>query len=181
MSNKAPILTASRILDGSRVAQAADDTPVTGWPTTDPFIIVFQIDEGAGPWTANYRVDWQDDTDGSGYTELVTSGELIRGPGTVLTDGGAVTSGERACTATGGGGSTWQDGLELDGSSQTGSYQILDEYYTEFHVVVDPQNADYHTYSFRLYDATDGAEIDIAAATITFAAPPNPRRVFIIS
>ena len=55
LATRPPVLIASRILNASRVAQAADDTDVTGWKKTNEFIVVFQLDEESCCYSYNRR------------------------------------------------------------------------------------------------------------------------------
>lgn len=172
MATQDPILTASRILNSSRVAQAADDTDVTGWDIENEFIVVIQIDEEKGPWTADYKIQWMDVTDTSGYSDLAASGELAWGTDTDLANGTDVLIGEKACTNTPGR-SGWANGIEIEGATNTGSYALSDEDYTEFHCAVNPAGADHnHKYRFRLYDDTNSVEVGVASAEITVINTP---------
>ena len=95
-----PVLIASRILNASRVAQAADNTGVTEWKKANEFIIVFQLDEAKGPWTAAYKLQWK--VAGGTYADLAATGAIKWGTVTDLVNGNAVVIGEKACDATDG-------------------------------------------------------------------------------
>lgn len=169
LTSAAPILYASRILNASRVAQAADNTGVAGWTKTNEFIVVFQLDEEKGPWTAAYKLQWRNDTDSptGTYNDLASTGEIKWGSATDLANGNAVVIGEKACTATGASGSTWQDGWEVEGASTSSSLALKDEYYTEIQFACnssDAHNGD--AYSFQIYDATNSAVVGTASAKL---------------
>jgi len=167
MSAKNPNLQASRILNATRVAQAADDTPVTDWSLSAPFIVVMQLDETAGPWTATYKIRWRR-TLGT-FADLGATGEMKTTTATDLTNGNAVTIGEKACTNTPSG--PWQDGEEVEGTGTADSITLQDEDYTEVHFAVDPADAnDFQEYEFEIYDVTNGAAIGTAEATLTTGA-----------
>jgi hypothetical protein len=154
------------------VALAADNTDVTEYNKANPFIVAFQIDEEKGPWTAQYDLRWRNVTDGGSFAVAGNTGEIRwASTGTVsLNNGNAVTIGEKACSATGGSGSTWQDGEEAIGTYQTNSINLADECYTECHIGANPANAlAGKQYEFQLYDSTNSAAIGTAAAKITIA------------
>jgi len=164
-----PVLVASRILNASRVAQEADDTDVTGWLKTSEFIVVAQIDEQKGPWTAQYMLRWRDVTDEGAFAELAAAGEIKQGTATDLVNGNAVVIGEKACDNTPDG--SWQDGEEVEGASTCDSIVLADEAYTEIHFACNPGDADAgHEYEFQLWDATNGASIGTLLAGITIAS-----------
>ena len=168
LATRPPVLIASRILNASRVAQAADDTDVTGWKKANEFIVVFQLDEEKGPWTAAYKLQWK--VAGGTYADLAATGAIKWGTVTDLVNGNAVVIGEKACTATGGAGSTWQDGWEVEGASISSSIELADECYTEIWFACNSGDAENGAqYYFQIYDATNSAVIAEAVATLTTA------------
>ena len=168
LTKAAPVLIASRILNASRVAQAADDTGVTEWKKANEFIIVFQLDEGKGPWTAAYKLQWK--VSGGTYADLAITGAIKWGTVTDLVNGNAVVIGEKACTATGGPGSTWQDGWEVEGASTSSSIALADECYTEIQFACSAADAEAEAqYYFQIYDNTNSAVVAEAAATLTIS------------
>jgi len=172
MTAKDPDLTSSRLANGSRVAQAADNTSITDWSKISPLILAIQLDEAAGPWTAAYQLRWSDLTDASVYTALVAAGECKYTDTTDLTNGNAVTSGEALCTNDPG--STWQDGEEIE-DGESGSFELPDEYYTELQFALDFSDGDDgHEYGFRLYDTTHSAPVGDPAVTVTLASAAAP-------
>jgi len=167
MATADPVLVASRILNASRVAQAADDSNKADWDTGDEFIIAVQLDEQKGPWTAVYKLQWQ--VSGGSYADLSDITAIAYGTGTDLANGNAVVIGEKACTNTPSG--SWADGWEVEGTGTASSLELLDEEYSELHIALDPAAATAEaTYEFRLYDVTNGAVVGECDATITMAS-----------
>jgi len=167
MSYTDPVLSASRILDASRAAQAADDTGVVDWALDAEFIVAVQLDEQMGPWTAVYKLQWRQT--GGTFADLGAASEISYGTGTVLEDGTAVVIGEKACTNTPS--ASWTDGWEVEGTGTASSLALSDEDYTELHFAIDPANADNEqAYEFRLWDVTNGAQTGICVATLTTEA-----------
>jgi len=166
-----PVLTASRILNASRVAQAEDDTDVTNWAKANEFIVVAQIDEEKGAWPAQYSLQWRDVTDEGSFVDIAETGEIKWGTATDLQNGNAVVIGEKACTNTPAG-SDWQDGEEVEGAAVCDSINLADECYCEIHFACNPPDAEAgHEYEFQLYDYTNSAAIGVLLAGITIAAP----------
>lgn len=173
MTQKAPDLNASRILNGSRVPQAADDTPVTGWTKSDSFIVAFQLDEKFGPWTAAYKIRWRNVTDSGSFADLAATGEMKWATDTDLQNGNAVLIGEKACTADPGG--TWEDGEEIEGDYLTESIALDDEDYTEIHVAITGADGDDgDQYEFEIYDDSNGAAVGTALASLTLKSLNPP-------
>ncbi|MFX1300369.1 MAG: hypothetical protein ACFFDE_05445 [Promethearchaeota archaeon] len=167
-----PVLTASRLLNASRSPLAADDTDVTDYNKAYELIVVAQIDEEKGPWEAQYSLQWRDVTDEGSFADLAATGEIKWGTATDLQNGNAVVIGEKACTNTPSG-SSWQDGEEVEGTAVCDSINLGDEYYTEIHFAVNPNDAEAgHEYEFQLYDSTNSAAIGVLLAGITIASAP---------
>ena len=165
MANKLVTYQVNRILDASLTAVEADDTVVTGWSLASEFVVAFQVDAST-PWgPENYEIQWRDDDDGTPtWTQLTGAGELITGDSTDLVNGNPTT---QKCTNVPGG-STWEAGIQVEGTDETGNFTHTDEYYTEFHFAINPVNATAgHKYAFRLYAVTSGAEVGVGVATVT--------------
>jgi hypothetical protein len=171
MAAKDPALSASRIANATRVAQAADDTPVTGWAVADKFIMAAQLDEQSGPWNGvTYKIQWRES--GGTFGDLTATGEMKTTTATDLVNGNAVTSGEAICTNDPGG--SWTDGWEVEGTGSASSLDLADEDYTELHFAIDPADSVGGTvYEFRIWDVTNGAEIGVCSATMTSVAAVN--------
>lgn len=163
-----PVLSASRIANASRVAQASDDTSVTNWSKADELVLATQLDEQKGPWTAAYKLRWRDVTDAGSFADLASTGECKFGPGASLTDNNAVTIGEVICTNNPGG--TFVNGYEKVGTSTTPSLALADEDYTELQFSISLEDSQSgHQYEFEVYDSTNSASIGTCLAAVTIA------------
>ena len=168
LTNAAPVLIANRLLSATRVALANDNTGVTGYNKANQFIVAFQIDEEKGPWNAQYTLRWRNVTDAGSFAAIAATGEMAWGSATDLVNGTAITT--KQCQGTGGAGSTWQNGEEVEGAATSDAINLADEFYTEVHFAVDPSGAhDGDQYEFQLWDETNGAAIGTGAAALTTA------------
>jgi DNA-directed RNA polymerase subunit RPC12/RpoP len=164
-----PVLIANRLLSATRVALANDNTDVADYNKANEFIVAFQIDEEKGPWNAVYILQWRNVTDGGSFDTIGTVGEMVWGTATDLVNEAAITT--KACQASGGSGSTWQNGREVEGDWASLAINLADEAYTEIHFAVDPSGAlGGKQYEFQLYDFTNGAAIGTGAAAVTIAS-----------
>lgn len=174
MATSKPVYIANRILNATRVAQAADNASVTNWQRTNKFIMVFQVDEAKGPWSAAYYLCWRNVTDGGSFAQLAATGQMKWTTETDLTQGTAVTT--RACTTAGASGSSWQNGEEVEASSYSDSINLADEYYTEIHFAVDPADAhDGDQYEFAVYETGGYSSVGTGTGKLTIAAADYPQ------
>lgn len=166
------VLGGSRILNASMVDQSgSDDNPVTGWTKTDEFIVAVCIHSGGKDTeAAQYKLQFQDDDDGGGYADLAATGELNYSCTiTNLDQGDPVATGDQVCDVQGG--DTRQAGEEIENASLSDSIDLPDEYQTELWFGINSDGADDgHTYSFHLYDVTNGRDLGLLGVTITIAA-----------
>jgi hypothetical protein len=166
MAQAAPVLIANRLLSATRVALANDNTDVTGYDKANQFIVAFQIDEEKGPWNAQYTLRWRNVTDAGSFAAIAATGEMAWGTVTDLVNGTAVTT--KLCQASGGSGSSWQNGEEVEGAATCDAINLADEFYTEIHFAVNPAAAlGGKQYEFQLWDQTNGAAIGTGLATVT--------------
>lgn len=166
------VLKTSRIADGNRVDQSGSDgSDVTGWDKTADFILGVQVDCEKGPIARAYKLQWRQLPDGT-FADVGATGEISYAAVTVLVDGATLGSANKLCTGVPTG-STWQDGLESEDDNllpDSGTYDLLDEYYTEFQWALDCSTAlDGKEYEFQLYDVTLGAVIGVCPSTLTIA------------
>ena len=166
MATAKPVLIATRILDADRTALAADNTDYTVNKSTKPNLIyVVQVDEEKGAWSATYKLQWKNTTDAGSLADLAATGEITWVATTSLVQGTAVTS--KACTASGGSGSTWQNGEEVEGASTSDSINLADEYYTEIHFAINLANAiEGKTYDFGVIESGGGTLINTFASSL---------------
>jgi hypothetical protein len=170
-----PQLHASRILyDSDRSsASSADDSSVTGISLNTKFIVACQIGyNGKDTAASAYKLQWRDVTDSGTFADVASTGEIKwAGSSAVLTDGTAVTSTTRRCTARAD--QTWQNGLENVGDNllpDSGSLDLASDYYTELQWALDPAGANYlHQYEFRLWNNTSAATVGTCVAKLTTA------------
>ena len=160
-----PSLGASRIADANRVDKSlADDVPVTGWDKTKDFILATRIYGSKGTYNYAYTLKWRNVTDGGSFAAVGATGEISYSAATDLTDGGAVTT--KICGAQTN--YTWQNGLASEGDNilpDTGTFALLDEYYTELQWALDCDGAhDGDVYEFALY--TNAIAIGTCLATL---------------
>ena len=166
------VMGGSRILNASRADQSgADDVDVSAWVAADNFIVAVNINSGGKDSVAGqYRLNWRDETDnpGGAFTALASTGECKFGA-TDLTNGGTIAVGGRKCDSQGG--DTWQTGYEVEGTANSTSIDLADEYETEIHFSVSCADGDAtHQYTFELYNVTRGAATGTLLAQLTLAA-----------
>ncbi|MFH2012587.1 MAG: hypothetical protein ABIJ37_07815, partial [Pseudomonadota bacterium] len=170
--NYYPTYSGSRIANTSRVDQSgSDEGDVIDWSKDDAFIVAVMMQDTSGKDTTaeNYKLQWQDDTDVSGYTDLTSSGELIYTTSTVLTNGNAVGSSNNICTEP----YAYNESAGLECEDGATTYGVLlgktvGDQCSETQFGVDPAGADTdHTYSFRLYSTVQSAVVGTCGATIT--------------
>jgi hypothetical protein len=164
---KPPVLTSSRICDASRVAIAADDTPVKKQNWENEFILCTQIEDDGNAWSAAYKLRFRDKTAAGAFADVGSATAIRWGTGTVLVDGATLTQANSRCTNNPG--SIWQDGLENEGDNllpDTGTYALGGANYTEFQWALDPTGVILcHEYEFELYDVTNAVAIGTCVAT----------------
>ena len=174
------VLDGCRICDKDRVDQSGvDDGNVTNWPKTAEIILATCIHTNSkAVLAATFRVEFQDITDVSGYGEVGADTEIhYNATETVLTDDATLEEASRKCTGVS---DTWQDGKENVGDNlapDSGTYQLAEDYETEIHWGLDPENADAgHQYGFRVWDATNGVEVGECGCLLTIAAGTEYQR-----
>jgi len=166
-------LGGSRILSvsGSTDHSGADDGDVTDWVKTTEFIVAMNIWSGnKDTVSSTYKLQWQDDTDVSGYSDLGSSGELIYTlDDTSWNHGDAVATGDQKCDSQGG--DTRVAGERIKGQSLSDAIDLADNEQTELWFGVDSSSADdSHQYSFQLYSTAEGSAVGICGSTITMEA-----------
>lgn len=155
----------SRIADANGVWQGICDADVIDWDKTQEFIIalIAKCNVHAG-CSATLRVQWRRDSEGV-WRDLGTTGELIQGTATVLTN----------CTSPSGytsGCQSLEDSHEIEGDNDA-VLSTTGKTYVELDCAINSSNAlDGETYSFRIYDVTAGAPVEAGPwdAQITIAA-----------
>jgi hypothetical protein len=166
VSYKPPVYIANRLLSATKVALANDNTGVIDYDKANHFIVVFQIDEETGPWNAQYTLRWRNVTDSGSFAAIAATGQMAWSSSTDLVNGQAITS--KYCQGTGGSGSTWQNGEEVEGAATSDAINLADERYTEIAFAVNPAAAlAGKVYAFELYDQTNGAAIATGTGTLT--------------
>ncbi len=184
MSAKKPVLTASRLCTKTRgnLGTGADNEDITNYAQATSLIVVAQIDEETGPWTATYSLRWRNETDnpGGSFTLLASTGEVKWASdtdlvnGTNLETGTKYPTGDRLCNTTGGSGSTWFSGEEVEGAATSQSIALPDENYTEVHFAISLADAhEGDQYTFELYENTGPSSVGALGAQITTAVPPS--------
>jgi len=168
MSYKDPDLVSSRLLTAAlgNLGSGADDEDITGYTKSNEFVLCVQLDEASGPWNnVTYRLRWRNVTDAGSFAQLTGSGELVYGTNTSLTNAGTYST--KRCNNTPSG-STWDQGREVEGSSDSPSISVADEHYFEICYAINAANAhDGDQYEFEVYDQTNTASVGTAAAQIT--------------
>lgn len=167
------ILYESRIADKDRADQSgAPDGDVTGWATSDEFILATAFQTNSKPVQAGrFKIQWRDVTDSGSFADVAATGEIhYTTSTTVLSDGTDVTSGEAICSAYGG--DTWQNGLENENDllcpDGAGTYTLSEDYYTEFHWALNPASAEPgHEYEFQVVDDANSVTIGTCGCTIS--------------
>ncbi|MGW8178094.1 MAG: hypothetical protein ACWGQW_04775 [bacterium] len=171
MATKDPDVVASRLLTATlgNLGTGADDEDIADFTIGDEFVICFQLDEAAGPWNSiTYRCRWRNVTDLGSFAQLTSSGELTVGSSTSLVNGGTYSTQRCANVPSG---STWDNGNEVEGTSDSASISVADEHYFEVCYAVSSVNAvGNKQYEFEIYDQSNGASVGTAAAAITMAA-----------
>ena len=169
-------LGGSRILsiDGTTDHSGADDADVTDWVKSTEFIVACNIhSSGKDTEASTYKLQWQDDTDTSGYTDLAASGEMdYTISDSSWSHGDTVATGDQVCDSQGG--DTRQAGERIKNQSLSDSVDLPDEYQTELWFGINSEGADdSHQYSFRLYSSAEGAVVGVLGATIAMEAVGN--------
>ena len=178
-----PQLLLDCICDDATRTSNGDETDVTDWDKTDKFIICCQIGYNGKDTTASaYKLQWRDVTDEGTFADVSDTGEIKwSATSDTLSDGTAVTDSTRRCTPEGG--QSWTNGLESIGDNtvpDAGTLDLGNDEYTEIQWGLDPADAEYeHEYAFQMYNTTEGSGLGECASTITMAAAPVTRRVFI--
>jgi len=148
-----------------------DDADVTDWVKATEFIVACNIWSGNKDTVAStYKLQWQDDTDGGGYTDLAASGEMdYTISDSSWSHGDAVATGDQYCDSQGG--DTRVAGERIKNQSLSDSIDLGDDEQTELWFGVNSGGADdSHQYSFQLYSSAEGAAVGVLGATITMEA-----------
>jgi len=158
-----PASNNSRIADANRGWQAACDGDVSDWDKADEFIVALIAECGAhGGAEESFKVQWSDDG-GQNWYELDSTGKLIQGDATVLSNCTSPVGGPSGCQ-------TLEDSHEIEGANSC-TLATTGKTFVEAQVAVDPQGADDGTtYSFRLFSTTAGAPLGVVATELTTAA-----------
>jgi len=158
-----PASNNSRIADANRSWQAACDGDVSDWNKANEFIVALIAECGAhGGATETFKVQWSDDG-GQNWYDLGSTGKLIQGDTTVLTNCTSPVGSSSGCQ-------TLEDSHEIEGANSC-TLTTTGKTFVEAQVAVDPQGADDGTtYSFRLYSTTAGAPLGAVATELTTAA-----------
>ena len=171
MANKLPTLTMCAWSNVStRVKIGNDGDNLTDWTVGDSVILAIQID-ATTPWGPEvYKVRWR--ASGGTFADLGAATEIAYESTSALTNGDAVSSGESECSNVPGG-STWEDGLEAEGTGTFSAFTHTDEYYTELQIALNTANAQYATtYELELYAVTSGAPLATLTVTLTSESAP---------
>ena len=137
----------SRIADDASNWEAACDTDVPNWETTDKFVICIYVNADVhNGSTETLKLQWQDDDDPSpAYVDLASTGELKWG---TCTD-----PGDCECQ-----GSGVLNHYFIDNANSVEVVTNDDNRFAEMRIVIDPAGAETgHTYSFQLYSVTESA------------------------
>lgn len=136
----------------SRVEVGSDNTNVTGWPVTQPFIYCVAIGRDTrDPPAETFKLQWR--LSGGSFADLGATGAMKYTTSTVLSNGTALTSGNAKVAVSS---MTWQNGEEVeDGIS--GSIDLGSDCYTEIQYGVDPAGASAgSTYNFQVVSSVNG-------------------------
>jgi hypothetical protein len=153
---------------GSRTWIAAADTTAQNQPNNKTIIVAMAMDtDDMCSLSDDMVIQWQDDTDVSGYTDLSGSGELTWDGVSDLINGNAVVDaesmGEENCSTMG---ATHEDGVEREGANLAAVSGVASKRVVDFHWCVDLSGATPgHDYSFRFRTATGGGGNLIATTT----------------
>lgn len=150
---------------GARDTWGGEDVDVTDWDKSDDFIYASAVANGGmADAVSNLQLQWRNKTDEGAFVDLSGAGELTW-DGSGLVNGNPVIEAESVCTDAG----VWQNGREYAGSSSS-KVGLTGNQWTELHYEIECSGAhDGDEYEFRMYDNTEGAQVDICLATITMA------------
>jgi hypothetical protein len=170
------VLGGTRILsiDTTTDYSTVDDGDVTDWTKTDEFVVAVCIHSGGKETVSStYKLQWQDDTDVSGYVDLASDAGSPEMSYTIAdsswSHGATVATGDQVCDIQGG--DTRQAGERIKDNSLSDAIDLPDEYQSELWFGVNSDNADdANQYSFQLYSTAEGAAIGVCGATITMEA-----------
>ncbi len=167
-----PVMIASRLLTAAlgNLGTGADDEDITNYDKTLSFVVVAQIDEEKGAWNAGYTLYWRNVTDAGAMAPLASTGECKWASDTSLVNGDPVTT--KKCAASGGSGSTWQNGEQVEGAATSDAINLADEYYTEVWFAVScASGLGAKQYEFQLFETNGNTLLAAAcAAQITLQA-----------
>lgn len=155
---------------GSRTWIAENNVDAVNQPNNKTIIVAISMDtDDMCSLTDDMVIQWQDDTDVSGYSDLSGSGELTWSGTSDLIDGNAVVLGEDTgtnnCSTMG---ATHEDGLEAEGTNLIATSGAGSKKDYNMHWCVDISGATAgHSYSFRYRTATGGGGDLIATSTNT--------------
>lgn len=153
---------------GTRTWLAAADTDAINQPNNKSIIVAIAMDtDDMCSLTDDMVIQWQDDTDVSGYSDLGSSGELTWDGPTDLVNGNAIVDaegmGEENCSSMG---VSHADGIEREGANLIATSGASSKVVIDHHWAVDLSGAQAgHDYSFRFRTATGGGGDLIATTT----------------
>jgi hypothetical protein len=153
---------------GSRTWIAAADTDAVNQPNNKTIIVAIAMDtDDMCSLSDDMVIQWQDDTDASGYSDLSGSGELTWSGVSDLVNSNAVVDaesmGEENCSSMG---ASHEDGVEREGANLAAVSGVTSKRVVDFHWCVDLSGATAgHDYSFRFRTATGGGGDLIATTT----------------
>jgi hypothetical protein len=154
--------------NGTRTWIAANNVSAINQPNNKTIIVAISMDtDDMCSLTDDMVLQYQDDTDVSGYSDLSGSGELTWDGPSDLVDGGAVieaeVTGTNNCSTMG---ADPVDGLEAEGTNLIAASGIGSKLDFNMHWCVDLSGATAgHDYSFRFRTATGGGGDLIATTT----------------
>jgi len=164
-----PSVSASRILDSSRVDESgSDDANVVDWPSTDDFIVAAQLQYSSAVGQITPKLQWRNKTDSGTFIDISSSGALTWSADTVLVHDTTVSVfADMRCSA--GTGDDWDRGLEAEGGVLNGYIpQFYVSGYVECQFAVRPSGVAAKEYEFRVIDRITGEDMGTCGATITF-------------
>lgn len=158
--------------DINRNEIGSDNANVTKWHPSAPFIYCVAIGQDSrNPVAGVFKLQWR--IKGGSFADLDSTGVIKYSTATVLTDAGALTSGNAKVAVSN---MTWQNGEESE-DGVTASIDLGDDCYSELQFGCDCSEAQHGAiYEFQLYNNTLGAAVAIETGGMLTL---QMRRVFI--
>lgn len=157
----------------SRVEVGSDNTNVTEWPVTQAFIYCVAIGRDTrDPPAETFTLQWR--VAGGTFANLGATGAMKYTTSTVLTNAGALTSGNAKVAVSN---MTWQNGEEIE-DGVSASIDLGSDYYTELQFGVDPAGATVgSTYEFQVVGSVNGVLATETGSMLTVGVTSGTRSI----